>query len=146
MSHAIIRVTHLGAQKTGEQYAYGRCFQLKYFMLGSAGHDTGTLLAVVPDPTLVSLPAPVTNMLPFGTGAAYQVGPTTTEFKLVLGPGVGSGTFSSVGIFGEIVNVVDTVNDSGLIGTTFLYGIANMPMQNKLTSESKTLTLRLNNI
>lgn len=146
MSHAIIRVMHIGAQKTGEQYAYGRCFQLKYFALGSAGHDAGTLLAIVPDPTLTSLPAPVTSMLPLGTGAAYQVGPTTTEFKLVLGPGVGSGVFSSVGIYGEIVSVVDTANDSGLIGTTFLYGIANMPMQNKLSSEAKTLTLRLNNI
>lgn len=146
MAHAIIRTTHLGAQKLGEQFAFGRAFQLKWFRLGSAGHDTKTLLPVVPDLTLVSLPSPVTgNLIEIPVGSAYQVGPTVTEFKLSLPAGVGSGIFSSIGFYGEIVSVVDSA-DSALIGTTFLYGIANLPMQSKLDSEEKELILRLNNI
>ena len=146
MSHAIVRVTYLGAQRNGEQYVFGRAFMLKWFGIGAAGHDTKTLLPIVPDPTLVTLPAPVIgNLLEIPTGSAYQVGPTVTEFKLNLPAGVGSGVFSSIGLYGEITSVVDPA-DSGLIGQIFLYGIANLPMQNKLDSESKTITLRLNNI
>lgn len=146
MAHAIVRTMHVGAQKNGEMFVFGRAFKLKWFGIGSAGHDPKTLLPVVPDPTLTALPSPVTgSLLEIATGAAYQVSPTVTEFKLTLPAGVGSGVFSSIGIYGEITSVVDEA-DAGLIGQVFLYGIANLPMQNKLDSESKTLTLRLNNI
>lgn len=148
MSQSIIRVLNQGAQKTSLQLVKGQCFVLKYFCIGAGGHDPATGLPVVPDPTLTELPIPKFTDLKAITsngGSANIVGPRVIEFNLVLIPGIATGEMSSVGLYGEITSVADPA-DIALVGQTFLHSIANFSLQNKLDSETKTITLRLNNV
>lgn len=145
-TNASPRVTNIGAMKNGEQLVLGRCYMLKHFMLGSGGHDPATNLAVVPDQTLVELPSPKFGEIqPIPAGSAYVVGPRQTQYKIRLPAGVATGALSSIGLYGEIVNVVDP-NDAALIGTTFLHSVMNFNLQNKDANEAKTITLTLNNV
>lgn len=146
MANANTRTTNIGAQKTGEQLTLGRCFMVKYFMIGSGGHDPSTNLAIVPDPTLTELPSPkFSDPVLIPTGSAYQVGPRQTQYKITLGAGVASGAMSSVGLYAEIVSVVNP-NDASLIGTKFLYAVMNFNLYNKPDDEPRVLTLTLNNV
>ncbi len=143
MSELSFRVVNTGAQRKGEQLALGRCFIISHFQLGSGGHNETDGLPFSVDVTKSTVQQAFTALIPLPAGSMIQSGPRTTQITLELAPSVGNGTISTVGLFGEIISV-NNPEDNALIGTQFLYAVANFARITKTNSETKTLKLSLN--
>jgi hypothetical protein len=139
-------VTNTGASRRNEMLVYGRAFQLYAFQAGAGGHDSSTLLPKAVDLTLTTLPSPTTSLITLTTGALVASDFRTTQLTLTLGTNVGTGVLSNVGIYGKVFAVADTVNDSGLVGNTFLYAVCNLGYSQKASNSTRTLTLLLHSI
>lgn len=141
--NSTFRITNLGAQYKGWQSAYGRCFRLLYFQLGGGGvDDTGMPYRV--DPTLTKLTSPITELLEIATYGTFSFPhPRKLTISITLPEDVGNGTFSVIGLFGEIIHC-DESSDASLVGTQFLYGITNFTEVTKTSGEVKPLVISLN--
>lgn len=137
--------TNVGAQRKNDLLAYGRAFKLKYYQAGQSGHDPSTNLPLAVDVTKTTLENPSTGLIEIPTGGLTQVDFRVSKLSITLGRNVGTGVLSSIGIWGEIVSVVDAA-DSALIGNQFLYAICNLGYSLKASNSVRTLNLLLHSM
>jgi len=132
-------VTNTARQRHAQQLVTGKSFQIKYFVVGSEGHDpSDPLVALSPDPSLTELPGTVFGEEPVdGSGYLSSTCPYWTcivEMAEAVGAQV-----SSIGLVAEIIdNGTDPINE---VGTTFLYALANMPLAVKTSNAQFTFTV-----
>lgn len=137
------RVTNQGAAFKNAMYAYGRCFQLTGFQLGSGGHDTVTGLPYTVDLTQTRVLFPITGILALSQASLSTPDPRHLGIALDLDGDTGNGVFSQLGIYGEIVHTVNP-NETNLLGTRCLYAVANFPAISKSVGQTKSILLSLN--
>lgn len=138
-------VTNVGAQRNSDMLALGRAYRLAYYQSGAGGHDKLSLLPLVVDPTLTTLPNPTSGRMPLLPGSLAQIDYKETKLSIILDKNVGTGILSSVGIYGEIFAVADEA-DSRLIGNTFLYAVCNLGYSQKASNAKRTLNFILHSI
>jgi len=125
-------VTNEAKQRTGEMWAYGTSFQVKYFGVTDGGHDPAdatTALAV--DPSAIVMPgAPAFFTDPITSITWYNdLCPT---FVCTIQKGDIIGGMSSIGLIAEIVYAGVVPRPAGspvvpLVGYQFLYAVYNRP-------------------
>lgn len=124
-------ITNEAKQRTGEMWAYGTSFQVKYFSVTNGGHDTAdptTALSV--DPSATTMPGTVLLTDPITSITWYNdLCPT---FICTLHKGDLVGGLSSVGLIAEIVYAGIVPRPAGsppvpLVGYQFLYAVYNRP-------------------
>lgn len=138
-------ITNVGSASAGNAHALGRMWRLRYYQAGAGGHDSETNLPLRVDPTLTVLPNPTTGLITFNPGQIAQVDFRKTSIQAIFGKGVGTGPLSSVGIYGEVVAVVDPA-DEAIIGNTFLFGVCNLGYNLKASNAIRTFNIILNSI
>lgn len=137
------RITTQGAGFKNDMYAFGRCFQITGFQLGAGGHDTLTGLPYAVDLTQTTVLFPITPILALDTALITRPDPRHVVFNIALDGDTGNGVFSQLGLFGEIVYCANPA-DTGLVGTRFLYGIANFQAVSKSLGQPRDIALSLN--
>jgi len=138
-------VTNIGAQRRNDMLVNGRAFSVSYVQAGQGGHDPSTNLPLSVDVTLVNLPSPTTGLIQLQPGSLTAVDFKSTQLTITLGPNVGTGVLSNIGIYGQIFAVANPA-DNQLIGGTFLYAICNLGYSQKTSNSTRTLNLLLHSI
>lgn len=132
-------VTNVAKQRHAAGLITAKSFAIKYFEIGSQGHDPADpLIATNPDPSDTELAGKV-----FGPEAIDGSGYLTPdcpyfECTLELSEAVGS-PVSSIALVAEIVD--DGYDPVSEIGVTFLYAIAHHPLQTKTGSAEFNYTI-----
>lgn len=127
-----VALTTEAKRRTGEMWAYGTSFQVKYFVFSAGGHDpTDPTMALAIDPAATTLPGSIL----FGPEPIDDVvwgSDTCPTFVARLDQGEYSGDMSSLGLVAEIV--ADPIPrppsapPAPLIGYQFLFGVYNRPL------------------
>jgi hypothetical protein len=126
-------VTNSGKERHAQGLITGKAFRIRYFELGSQGHDPlDPLVATTPSPGDTEVAGRVFG--PEDIDGTGFLSPTCPTFNCVVERTEAVGALvSSIGLIAEIIsNGIDTVNE---IGTTFLYAIAHMPQRGKTSSD-----------
>lgn len=147
MGDVIARVTNIGAKCTGEQQVLGRFFRVNKFTIGvgTVGCDPATQLPLVPDVTESVWPAQTSGQLEdmLSTYVPYMQGPRSVVYTVVVPAQYQNRQISSIGLYGTYV-YTDNVADQSLIGSTFLYAIANFGLITVPADRLMLITLRVN--
>jgi hypothetical protein len=138
-------VTNIGAQRNADMLTLGRAFRLAYYQSGAGGHDKVSLLPLVVDPTLTSLPNPTSGKMPLLTGSLSQIDYKETKLSITLDKNVGTGILSSIGIYGEVFSVANP-EDASIVGNVFLYAVCNLGYSQKASNAKRTFNFILHSI
>ena len=129
----VASITDIARAAFASQLKMGRAFTITSFVTGSGGNDPGDPnTALTPDPTLTALPSQT-----FGPTAVAQITLTTpycVEVDCALGLLDAVGPLSNLGLIATYT--FSPVVGDPLVGTTFLFAIANRPLTVKTDSES----------
>lgn len=141
MAQAIIAtLTDTARTKFAEMLQVGRAFTVTDFVSGAGGHDPGdVLVALTPDPAAVTLPAQTFG--PKALTSKTLISPFCVEYLAELELLEAVGPLSNVGLIATIT--YSPIPADPLLGTTFLFGLANMPLSVKTDAETKSLSLQV---
>ena len=147
MGDVIARITNIGAKCSGEQQVLGRFFRVNKFTVGvgTVGCDPATHLPLVPDVAESIWPAQTSGQLE-DMSPAYAPsiqGPRSVVYTVVVPEQYRNRQISSIGLYGTYV-YTDNVADQGLVGSTFLYAIANFGLITVPSNQLMLVTLRVN--
>lgn len=120
-------------------FATGKAYKVDKFSTGEGGHDpTDPSTALAPDPGTTTCPS-----VTFGPKLISSVEQQLNfcdKFVCTLEEDEGVGVISNICLIGTIVyNPVDPLVEP--VGTTFLWGIANMPFRTKTDVEETTFNV-----
>jgi hypothetical protein len=137
----IAELTNIGRQRFADMTVNGRSFIIEQFEIGEGGHDPmNPSVALTPDVSVTALP-----LLTFGPKAVTSSGLLsiyTAQIDCGLASTEAVGTLSNIGLIARI-NYSPILADP-LLNTTFLFALANLPMQNKLAGETRDFNLIIN--
>jgi len=125
--------TDIGRKNLAEALIFGRAIIINKFSVGSGGHDPlDNTLALTPDATLTSLP----NLTfgPVATESSQLINIFDLEFTVQLAKDQAIGELSNLGLYGTVLST-NTEGDEGVVGTEFLYAVANFPFKFKSRDE-----------
>jgi len=142
MAQAIIAtITDTARTKFAEMLQIGRAFTITDFVTGEGGHDTGDpAVALTPDPTATTLP--LQSFGPKPITSKTLISPFCVEYLAELTALEAVGPLSNIGLIATIT--FSPIGGDPLVGTTFLFSIANTPLSIKTDSETKSIAIQVN--
>ena len=141
MAQAIIAaITDSGREKFASMLSVGRAFTITDFVSGEGGHDqTDPSIALTPDPSVTTLPS--ASFGPKAITSKSLISPFCVEYICDLDYTDAVGPLSNFGLIATFT--YSPIPADPLVGTTFLFAIANTPLSIKTDSESKSLRLQI---
>lgn len=127
-------VTTKGREMIVEHLLNGTAFRVDKFSIGNGGHDTSNPnVALTPDVSLTTVPGEFFG--PVMIDNTTTVNPQTPRFDAILTESEGVGEISVLGLFITVISV--TGNSTVNVNDSFLFAIANLPLQIKTGLETK---------
>jgi len=141
MAQAIIAtLTDTARTKFAEMLQMGRAFTVTDFVSGAGGHDPGdVLVALTPDPAVVNLPSQTFG--PKAITSKTLISPFCVEYLAELELLEAVGPLSNIGLIATIT--YSPIPADPLLGSTFLFSLANFPLQIKTDAESKAISIQV---
>lgn len=141
MAQAIVAtITDTARQKFAEMLQVGRAFTVTDFVTGEGGHDPGDpAVALTPDPTDVALPDQ--SFGPKVLTSKTLISPFCVEYRADLDNLEAVGPLSNIGLIATYT--FSPIVGDPLVGTTFLFGIGNFPLQVKTDAETKVFNIQV---
>lgn len=141
MAQAIIAtITDTGRSKHAEELQIGRAFTITDFVTGQGGSDpSDPAIALTPDPTVTTLP--LQSFGPKAVTSKTLISPFCVEYLAELSLLDAVGPLSNIGLIATFT--FSPIGGDVLIGTTFLYALANLPLQIKTDSETKSIQIQV---
>lgn len=147
MGDVIARITNIGAKCSCEQHTLGRFFVVDKFTvgIGTVGCDETTHLPLVPDITETVWPTQTAGQLENITveSTPYLQGPRIIVYPITVPDQYRNRQISSIGLYGTYVYTQAT-EDIPLIGSTFLFAIANFGLVTVPADQKMIVTLKVN--
>lgn len=142
MAQAIIAtITDTARSKFADMLNVGRAFTVTSFVTGEGGHDTGDpAIALTPDPAATTLP--LQSFGPKTIASKILVSPYCVEYLCGLDALEAVGPLSNVGLIATFT--YSPISGDPLIGTTFLFCIANFPLVVKTDAETRSISIQVN--
>ena len=142
MAQAIIAtITDTARSKFADMLQMGRAFTVSSFVTGEGGHDTGDpTTALTPDPTATALP--LLSFGPKNIASKTLISPFCVEYLCGLDALEAVGPLSNIGLMATFT--YSPVSGDTLIGTTFLFAIANFPLVVKTDAETRSISIQVN--
>jgi len=142
MAQAIIAtITDTARSKFAEMLQMGRSFTITEFVTGEGGHDTGDpAIALTPDPTATILP--LQSFGPKTITSKLLISPFCVEYLTNLDPLEAVGPLSNVGLIARFT--YSPIGGDPLLGTSFLFAIANFPLIVKTDAEARAISVQVN--
>jgi len=142
MAQAIVAtITDTARSKFADMLQMGRAFTISTFVTGSGGHDTGDpTIALTPDPTATVLP--LQSFGPVAITSKTLISPFCVEYLANLDLLDAVGPLSNVGLFAMFT--YSPILGDPLIGTSFLFAIANFPLIVKTDAETRAISVQVN--
>jgi len=142
MAQAIIAtITDTARSKFAEMLQMGRSFTITEFVTGEGGHDTGDpAIALTPDPTATILP--LQSFGPKTITSKSLISPFCVEYLTNLDPLEAVGPLSNVGLIARFT--YSPIGGDPLLGTSFLFAIANFPLIVKTDAEARAISVQVN--
>jgi hypothetical protein len=142
MAQAIIAtITDTARSKFAEMLQMGRSFTITEFVTGEGGHDTGDpAIALTPDPTATILP--LQSFGPKTITSKTLISPFCVEYLANLDPLEAVGPLSNVGLIARFT--YSPIGGDPLLGTSFLFAIANFPLIVKTDAEARAISVQVN--
>jgi len=141
MAQAIIAsITDLARTRFAEMLQMGRAFTVTDFVVGSGGHDpSDAQIALSPDPSDTVLP--LQSFGPQTITSKTLISPFCVEYICELQLLEAVGPISNIGL--RATFTFSPIVADPLVGTKFLFSIANTPLAIKTDSESKTFAIQV---
>jgi len=142
MAQAIIAtITDTARSKFADMLNIGRSFTITEFVTGEGGHDTGDpAVALTPDPTATSLP--LQSFGPKTIASKTLISPFCVEYLCGLDALEAVGPLSNIGLMARFTYSPIVLDP--LIGTSFLFAIANFPLVVKTDAETRSISIQVN--
>jgi len=142
MAQAIIAtITDIARSKFADMLITGRSFTITDFVTGEGGHDTGDpAIALTPDPTVTSLP--LQSFGPKAIASKTLISPFCVEYLCGLDALEAVGPLSNVGLIARFT--YSPIVGDPLVGTTFLFAVANFPLVVKTDAETRSISIQVN--
>lgn len=142
MAQAIIAtITDIARQRLAEILQNGRSFTITDFVVGSGGHDAGNVSsALSPDPTVTSLP--LQTFGPKTVTSKTLITPFCVQYICELEALDAVGPLSNLGLIATFT--YSPILADPLIGTQFLFAIANFPQSVKTDAETRVAAVLIN--
>jgi hypothetical protein len=140
MAQAIIAtITDTARARLAELLEVGRAFTVTNFVTGEGGHDSDPTIALTPDPTVTSLP--LQTFGPKSVASKTLITPYCVEYLCSLDFLEAVGPISNIGLIATFT-YSPTVGDP-LVGTTFLFAVANTPLSVKTDAEARSYSIEV---
>jgi hypothetical protein len=141
MAQAIVAtITDFARTKFAELLSVGRAFTITDFVVGSGGHDpSDSAIALSPDPSDSTLP--LQNFGPKAVTSKTLISPFCVEYICELELLDAVGPVSNIGLIATFT--YSPIIADPLVGTTFLFSIANTPLAIKTDAETKTFAIQV---
>ena len=141
MAQAIIAaITDTGRSNFASMLAVGRAFTVTDFVSGSGGHDPGDpSIALTPDPSVTILP--LASFGPKNITSKSLISPYCVEYICDLDYTDAVGPLSNFGLIATFT--YSPIPGDPLVGTTFLFCVANTPLSVKSDSEQKEIRIQI---
>ena len=137
----LAEISNEGRYRFADMTVNGRSFIIEQFATGEGGHDPiNPTIALTPDVSVTTVP-----LLTFGPKAITSkslLSNYTAQIICDLNATEAVGPLSNIGLYARI-NYSPIPGDP-LINTVFLIAIANLPMSNKLSGETRVINLIIN--
>lgn len=142
MAQAIIAtITDTARSKFADMLNIGRAFTITEFVTGEGGHDTGDpAIALTPDPTATTLP--LQSFGPKTIASKTLISPFCVEYLCGLDALEAVGPLSNIGLQARFT--YSPISGDTLIGTPFLFAIANFPLVVKTDAETRSISIQVN--
>ena len=142
MAQAIIAtITDTARSKFADMLNIGRAFTITEFVTGEGGHDTGDpAIALTPDPTATTLP--LQSFGPKTIASKTLISPFCVEYLCGLDALEAVGPLSNIGLMARFT--YSPISGDTLIGTSFLFAIANFPLVVKTDAETRSISIQVN--
>lgn len=132
MAQAIVAsLTDSARAQFANMLAVGRAFTPTDFVTGEGGHDADPTVALTPDPTVTALP--LQTFGPKLIASKTLISPFCVEYLCTLDYTEAVGPLSNLGLIATIT--YSPIPADPLVGTQFLFAIANFPLHVKVDSE-----------
>jgi hypothetical protein len=141
MAQAIVAaITDTGRAKLAEMLAVGRAFTITDFVSGSGGHDiSDPSIALTPDVSATTLPSQ--SFGPKAVTSKSLISPYCVEYICDLDYTDAVGELSNFGLIATFT--FSPIPADPLLGTQFLFCIANTPLSVKTDSEVKSVRMSI---
>ena len=141
MAQAIIAtITDTARTHFANMLQMGRSFTITDFTTGSGGHDPGdVVVSLTPNPAVTSLPSQ--SFGPKAISTKTLISPFCVEYLAELELLEAVGPLSNVGLLATFT--YSPISGDPLIGTTFLFAVANSPLSVKTDSELRSVSLQV---
>ena len=141
MAQAIVAtITDGGRSRHAEQLEVGRAFTITDFVTGEGGHDpSDPAVALTPDPTDDTLP--LQSFGPKVLTSKTLISPYCVEYIAELELLEAVGPLSNLGLIATFT--FSPIGGDPLVGTSFLYAIANFPLAIKTDSETRSFAIQV---
>jgi len=141
MAQAIIAtITDTARTRFAEMLQIGRSFTITDFVTGSGGHDfSDPAVALTPDPTVTTLP--LQSFGPKAITSKTLISPFCVSYLADLDLLEGVGPISNIGLIATFL--FSPIGGDPLVGTTFLFSIANTPLAIKTDSETRSINIEV---
>jgi len=141
MAQAIIAtITDLARSRFAEMLSVGRAFTITDFVVGSGGHDpSDAQVSLSPDPSDTTLP--LQSFGPKAVTSKTLISPFCVEYICELELLEAVGPISNIGLIATFT--FSPIVADPLLGTKFLFSIADTPLAIKTDSEVKTVAIQV---
>ena len=141
MAQAIIAtITDTARSKFADMLNIGRAFTITEFVTGEGGHDTGDpAIALTPDPTATTLP--LQSFGPKTIASKTLISPFCVEYLCGLDALEAVGPLSNIGLMARFT--YSPISGDTLIGTSFLFAIANFPLKIKNDASQQSFRIQI---
>lgn len=142
MSTVIATVTNIGRMRLSDLQINGRGFIINKYVLGDGGHDPSDPTRVLtPDLNVMTLP----NLRygPVDINESEIVGLYCPQFNIIVPPTEALGPISNLGLMGTINYIPSGIPSDPVVGTTFLFAIANLPYHVKSSVETMVVDIAI---
>ena len=141
MAQAIIAtITDTARSRFAEMLQVGRSFTITDFVTGSGGHDNSDpAVALTPDPTVTTLP--LQSFGPKAVTSKTLISPFCVEYIADLDLLEAVGPLSNIGLIATFL--FSPIGGDPLVGTNFLFALANTPLAIKTVSETRSIAIQV---
>jgi hypothetical protein len=139
MAQSIIAtITDIARQHFAEMLQNGKAFTITDFVSGSGGHDAGDpASAISPDPTVTTLP--LQTFGPKAVTSKTLITPFCVQYLCDLDALEAVGPLSNLGLIATFT--YSPIIADPIVGTQFLFAVANFPLAIKTDSETRSSNL-----
>lgn len=137
----IATITDIARTKFAGMLSTGQAFTITDFVTGSGGHDpSDPAVALTPDPSSTSLP--LQSFGPVAITASTLITPFCVQYQADQQPTDAVGALSNIGLIATVT--YSPIPNDPTVGTTFLFCVANFPLQIKTDSQGNTFLIQVN--